>query len=47
MKVTKLRALYEELLVELAFLAKRIAKFVNKGRSKGLDFKERGIAYLL
>ena len=29
------------------FLAKRIAKFVNKERSKGLDFKERGIAYLL
>ena len=24
-----------------------MAKFVNKGRSKGLDFKERGIVYLL
>jgi len=24
-----------------------MAKFVNKGRSKGLDFKEGGIAYLL
>ena len=47
MKVIKLRVLYEELLVELAFLAKRIAKFANKGRSKGLDFKEGGIAYLL
>jgi len=35
------------LLVELAFLAKRIAKFVNKERSKGLNFKEGGIAYLL
>ena len=35
------------MLVELAFLAKRIAKFVNKERSKGPDFKERGIAYLL
>ena len=24
-----------------------MAKFANKGRSKGLDFKERGTAYLL
>jgi len=24
-----------------------MAKFINKGRSKGLDFKEGGIAYLL
>ena len=47
MKVAKLRVLYEELVVELAFLAKRIAKFVNKERSKRLNFKKRGIAYLL
>ena len=47
MKVDKLKDLYKELLVELTFLAKRIAKFANKGRSKGLDFKEGGIAYLL
>ena len=47
MRVTKLRSLYEELSAELAFLAERMAKFANKGRSKGPDFKERGTAYLL
>jgi len=35
------------MLVEIEFLAKRIAKFANRGRSKGLDFKEGSIAYLL
>ena len=47
MKVAKLKELHEELSAELAFLAKRMAKFANKGRSEGLDFKEGGIAYLL
>jgi len=32
---------------EIEFLAERMAKFVNRERSEGLDFKEGGIAYLL
>ena len=33
--------------VEIEFLAKRMAKFANRERSEGPDFKEEGIAYLL
>ena len=46
-KVSKLRELHQELSAEIAFLAERMAKFANKGRSEGPDFKEGGTAYLL
>lgn len=47
MKVEKLKELYKFLSAEIVFLAKRIAKHVNKLRSKGLDLKEGGKVYLL
>jgi hypothetical protein len=46
-KVSKLKELHQELSAEIAFLAERMAKFANKGRSEGPDFKEGGTAYLL
>ena len=35
------------MLEELKFLIERIARFINKIRSKGLDFKKRDLIYLL
>jgi hypothetical protein len=42
-----LKELHELLSTEIAFLAERMAKFANKGRSEGPDFREGGTAYLL
>ena len=46
-KVSKLKELHQLLSAELSFLAERMARFANKGRSEGPDFKEGGTAYLL
>ena len=45
--VNRLKELHTLLSAELQFLAERMARFANKGRSEGPDFKEGGKAYLL
>lgn len=46
-QVDKLKELHIYLSDELEFLADRMAKYANKRRSEGPDFKEGGKAYLL
>ena len=47
MKIEKLKELHIILTNELRFIIKRITRFINKKRSKGLDLREGDIIYLL
>jgi hypothetical protein len=46
-QVDKLKELHQAMSLELEFLTEKMARFANKKRSEGPDFKEGGTAYLL
>ena len=45
--INRMKELYNKIQQELEFILKRIAKYTNRRRSKGLDLRKGGIVYLL
>ena len=45
--VQRIQELYRALKEDLEFISQKIIKYINKKRSKRLDFRKRGMVYLL